>query len=179
MNKYLLDTNFFLDSSLRYYQNDFFQDFWKWLRHSAQKPSIKTIKKVKEELNRKNDFISNFIKEMSKDFFIDETKYLENYAQVIQASQDMDFNPSAKEQFAQAYRADAWLLAVAQRDNFIVVSNEKMPDKKEKKNIKIPRMCDKLGIKCIDIFDFIKEQKLEFCIKNMPHILEYTLFDLK
>lgn len=135
MNKYLLDSNFFLDSSLRYYQFDFFPDFWKWLKYSAQNPSIKTIKKVKEELSRKNDFISNFIKELPKDFFIDETKYLENYAKIIQASQDMDFNPSAKEKFAQAHRADAWLLAVAQRDNFIVVSNEKMPDKKKKRKI--------------------------------------------
>ena len=74
MNKYLLDTNFFLDSSLRYYQNDFFPDFWRWLRYAAQNPSIKTIKKVKEELNRKNDFISDFIKGMPKSFFIDETK---------------------------------------------------------------------------------------------------------
>lgn len=45
---------------------------------------------------------------------------------------------------------------------------KKMPDKKEKKNIKIPRMCYELDIECINIFDFIKEQKVEFCIKNMP-----------
>lgn len=176
MNKYLLDSNFFLDSSLRYYQFDFFPDFWNWIKYKTQNSSIKTIKKVKQELDKKDDFISGFIRELPKDFFIDEIKYLENYAQVIQSSQNMDFNPSAKEKFAQGHRADAWLLAVAQRDNFIVVSNEKMPNKKEKKNIKIPRMCVELKIQCIDIFDFIKEQKLEFCIKNMPHIRKDTLF---
>lgn len=37
-------------------------------------------------------------------------------------------------------------------------------------------MCDKLSIKCIDIFDFIKEQKLEFCIKNMANTPKDTLF---
>lgn len=178
MNKYLLDTNFFLDSSLRYYQNDFFPDFWRWLRYAAQNPSIKTIKKVKEELNRKNDFISDFIKGMPKSFFIDETKYLEKYKEVILASQEqeMDFNTSAQEKFAEINRADAWLLAVALADGFIIVSNEKIPDKKEKKNIKIPRMCDKLKIQCIDIFEFIKRQELEFSIKNMPDLPKDTLF---
>lgn len=175
MNKYLLDTNFFLDSSLRYYQNDFFPDFWKWLKYSAQKPSIRTIKRVKEELNRKNDFISNFIKGMPRDFFIDETKYLERYREVILTSQEMDFNPTAQEKFAEEHRADAWLLAVALTDDFIIVSNEKIPDKKEKKNIKIPRMCDKLKIPCIDIFEFIKKQGLEFSIKNMPNLPKDTL----
>lgn len=168
MNKYLLDTNFFLDSCLRYYQNDFFPDFWKWIKYSTQTTSIiRTIKKVKEELNKKDDFISDFIKGLPKDFFIDETRYLEYYGKVIRTSQTMEFNQPAKEKFAEKSRADAWLLAVASSDSFIIVSNEKMPDKKEKKNIKIPRMCNELNIRCIDIFDFIKEQNLEFSIKNM------------
>lgn len=176
MNKYLLDTNFFLDSSLRYYQFDFFSDFWEWIKYKSMQSSIKTIRKVKQELIKKDDFINNFIKTLPKNFFIDETKYLESYAQIIQISQNMNFNSTAKEVFAAAHRADAWLLAVAKKDNFIIVSNEKLPDKKEKKNIKIPRMCSELQIQCIDIFDFIKQQKLEFCIKNMPNIPKDTLF---
>lgn len=178
MSKYLLDSNFFLDSSLRYYQNDFFPDFWKWIRYGDKEFPIKTIKKVKEELNKKDDFINGFINELPKDFFIDEIKekYHKNYEEIIQKSQNMDFNSTAKEKFAEANRADAWLLAVALSDNFIIVSNEKMPDKKEKKNIKIPRMCDELKIKCINIFDFIKEQKIEFYIKNMLKIPKDTLF---
>ncbi|MDE5602486.1 MAG: DUF4411 family protein [Helicobacter sp.] len=176
MNKYLLDTNFFLDSSLRYYQNDFFSDFWKWLRYAAQNSSIKTIKKVKEELDRKKDFISKFIKEMSRNFFIDDREYLKKYGEVILTSQKMDFNPAAKEKFAEEHRADTWLLAVALADDFIIVSNEKISDKKEKKNIKIPRMCNELKIQCIDIFEFIKRQELEFSIKNMPDLPKDTLF---
>lgn len=175
MNRYLLDSNFFLDSSLRYYQFDFFPGFWGWIKYKAQNYSIKTIKKVRQELDKKDDFINGFIKELPKDFFIDETKYLENYAKIIQTSQNMDFNPSAKDRFAEIHRADAWLLAVAQKDNFIIVSNEKMPNKKEKKNVKIPRMCVELKIQGIDIFDFIKEQKLEFCIKNIPNTPKDTL----
>lgn len=176
MNKYLLDTNFFLDSSLRYYQNNFFPDFWRWIKYSAQKPSIKTIRKVKEELNKKDDFVSGFIKELPKNFFINEKEYLAYYGEVIQKSASMEFNQLAKEKFAEENRADAWLIAVALSDNFTIVSNEKIPDKKEKKNIKIPRMCKELKIQCIDIFDFIKEQNVEFSIKNMDFPKD-TLFD--
>lgn len=177
MNKYLLDANFFLDSSLRYYQNDFFPDFWRWIKYSAQKPSIKTIRKVKEELDKKDDFVSGFIKGLPKDFFINETKYLAHYGEVIQKSASMEFNQLAKEKFAEENRADAWLITVALSDNFTIVSNEKIPDKKEKKNIKIPRMCKELKIQCIDIFNFIKEQNLEFSIKNIPDLPKETLFD--
>ena len=166
--KYLLDSNFFLDSSLRYYQNDFFEDFWTWIGHIAKGQSVKSVEKVKQELSKKDDFISDFIKKLPKSFFINETKCLDSYKQVIEKSISMDFHSNAKEKFADEHRADAWLLAVALSDKYVIVSNEKMPDKKEKKNIKIPRMCDELDIECINIFDFIKEQKVEFCIKNMP-----------
>lgn len=167
--KYLLDSNFFLDSSLRYYQNDFFKDFWVWIKKRiANSQSIRSIKKVRQELSKKSDFVSDFVKELPKSFFIDEIKYLDSYRQVIKKSANMDFHSNAKEKFADEHRADAWLLAVALSDKYVIVSNEKIPDKKEKKNIKIPRMCYELDIKCINIFDFIKEQKVEFCIKNMP-----------
>ena len=167
MSKYLLDTNFFLDSSLKYYQNDFFQDFWEWIGYISQSPSVKTINKVKQELDKKDDFISDFIKSLPKEFFIDERNYIDAYAQIIQKSQNMNFNQSAKENFAKEHKADAWLIAVALKDGYTVVSNEKIPDKKEKKNIKIPRMCQELNIRCVNIFDFIKEQKVQFKIENI------------
>lgn len=53
MSKYLLDTNFFLDSSLKYYQNDFFQDFWEWIGYISQSQSVKTINKVKRSWIKK------------------------------------------------------------------------------------------------------------------------------
>lgn len=72
--------------------------------------------------------------------------------------------------FADKDKADAWLIAVAKQNNYTIVSNEKTPDKKERKEIKIPRMCNELNIKCIDIFNFIIEKKLKFKIEDMPKV---------
>ncbi|WP_281271170.1 DUF4411 family protein [Helicobacter didelphidarum] len=167
---------FFLDSSLRYYQNDFFPDFWIWLKIQSNTSHIKTIRKVKQELLSKKDFISNFINELPLSFFIDDKKYLSSYSQVIQTAQLMNFRQNAKEKFADANKADAWLIAVALQDNYTIVSNEKIPDKQERQNIKIPRMCNELNIECINIFDFIKEQKIIFYIKDLPQEPKQTLF---
>lgn len=175
MKKYLFDTNFFLDSDLRYYSHTFFGEFWDLVRHFGKKDNFKSIKKVKKELTQKDDWISEFAQTLPHNFFIDETKYMESYAKVIKHSQTLNVGDLAKERFADENKADAWLVAVALKDKYTIVSNEKFIDDKERKNIKIPRICKELKIECMDIFSFIEENNIEFGIKK-PKIPLEVLF---
>lgn len=176
MKKYLFDTNFFLDSHLRYYSHTFFNDFWELISYLSKKDNFKSIVKVKQELIIKDDWISGFIKNnLPKQFFINETKYGESYIQIINYSQNLNVREIAKEKFADDKRADAWLIAVALKDGYTIVSNEKIVDIKEKKNIKIPRVCQDFQIECIDIFSFIQDNEIEFGVKK-PNIPKESLF---
>lgn len=176
MKKYLFDTNFFLDADLRYYNHSFFNDFWKLIKFLSQKEEFKSIEKVKTELTTKNDWVSDFAKELPQQFFIDETKYTQSYREIINHSQNLNVSPLAKEMFADENKADAWLVAVALQSGYTIVSNEKFVDEKERKNIKIPRICKELKIECIDIFSFIEEYKIEFGVKK-PEIPKQSLFE--
>lgn len=175
MKKYLFDTNFFLDSDLRYYNHTFFAEFWNLIQYLSKKDSFRSIKKVKKELIAKEDWVSKFIKNLPQKFFIDETKYMESYIEVIKHSQNLSVNNLAKEKFADENKADAWLVAVALKNKYTIISNEKFIDNKERKHIKIPRICKELKIECMDIFNFIAENKFEFGIKK-PKILQEVLF---
>lgn len=175
MKRYLFDTNFFLDSALRYYSPTFFAEFWQLIQHLSKKDNFRSIGKVKKELIAKDDWISNFIKNLPRNFFINETKYLETYATVINHSQQLNVTDLAKEKFANENRADAWLVAVALKDRYSIVSNETIVDNKERKNIKIPRICQGLNIECINIFNFINENNIEFGVKK-PEIPQENLF---
>lgn len=100
---------------------------------------------------------------------------MENHIQIINYSQNLNVREIAKEKFADKKRADAWLIAVALKDGYTIVSNEKIVDIKEKKNIKIPRVCQDFQIECIDIFSFIQKNEIEFGIKK-PNIPKESLF---
>lgn len=178
MKKYLFDTNFFLDSDLRYYSHTFFNDFWEFISYYLSKQdNFKSIVKVKQELIAKDDWISDFVKnKLPKQFFINETKYGESYTQIINYSQNLDVRDTAKEKFADETRADAWLIAVALKDGYTIVSNEKIVDIKERKNIKIPRVCQYFQIECIDIFSFIQDNEIEFGVKK-PSRSKESLFE--
>lgn len=94
---------------------------------------------------------------------------------VINHSQQLNVTDLAKEKFADENRADAWLVAVALKDRYSIVSNETIIDNKERKNIKIPRICQGLNIECINIFNFINENNIEFGVKK-PKIPQENLF---
>lgn len=176
MKKCLFDTNFFLDADLRFYSHNFFNDFWELINFLSQKDEFRSIRKVKDELMKKKDWLSEFVKELPQKFFIDERKYMQSYGEVINYSQNLNVNSLAKEKFADENKADAWLVAVALQNGYTIVSNEKFVDAKEKKNIKIPRICKELKIECIDIFSFIEEYKIEFGTKK-PEIPQQSLFE--
>lgn len=50
-NKYLIDTNIFLESVHRFYAREICPGFWDWLEEVAKiNKNIKSIKKVREEI---------------------------------------------------------------------------------------------------------------------------------
>lgn len=59
--------------------------------------------------------------------------------------------------------ADPWVIAHAQAENAVVVTLEQKAVKSDQ--IKIPDVCKKERIECIDIYDLIKSLKIEFTAK--------------
>jgi hypothetical protein len=58
--------------------------------------------------------------------------------------------------------ADPWVIAHAMKAGACVVTKENLETALNSKRIKIPNVCQNLGIRCINDFDMIRELKVSF-----------------
>jgi len=59
---YVLDANVFIEAARRYYAFDVAPAFWNGLVHHAARGGIKSIDKIKQELERVSDDLADWIK---------------------------------------------------------------------------------------------------------------------
>ena len=154
MKKYCLDTNVFIEPWKRYYSPQFTKGYWELLKQCGKKNIVFATMEVKNEIKKVDDDLSKWVK--TSGFFRDPDesvqiflrKILEKYPRLVDTTKGRSM-------------ADPWVIAHAQSEEaFVVTTEQKAPTK-----IKIPDVCEKEGITCIDIYDFVKQLNIEFTAK--------------
>ena len=69
------------------------------------------------------------------------------------------FTAEAKEEFAQADNADAWLVAYSIVEGCVVVTHEQL-DPNVKRRIPMPNACQAFGVRCVDTFRMLRELRV-------------------
>jgi len=158
MNVYSLDTTVFITpykspTGKGYYHFDVVPHYWEWLENLAEKGEIFVASKVAEEIEVKGDklcewFKANKLKLVRND---NEPSVQEALGRVMECYGTIEAIQKAK--------ADPYVIAHALAgDDLIsdvtVVTEEKSSGSEQ--SLKIPDICDKLGIKHITIFEFLE-----------------------
>ena len=165
--KYLLDANIFIEASKRYYSFDIAPGFWKNIIKYDRAGVIFSVDRVKKELERKDDEIKTWIdSNLNNSFFVptDNPNIFKNYAQVQNwANSHSQFTDAAKSIFAQADEADAWLIATAITNSYVIVTEETIDRTISNKigNIKIPNVCENFKLEYINTFQMLRELQIE------------------
>lgn len=162
LDKYLLDTNVFLQAKFLFYRFDFCRGFWHWLESAHSAGLIFSVKKVKKELQQgdKDDLARLWAEAMPDSFFLDDVSDADvmlKYGNVISwSTSHTQYNQAAKDEFANFDIADAFLVAAALKHGFKIVSQEKhSPDSKKK--IFLPDAARAMGVDSILIFDLLSK----------------------
>lgn len=167
--KYLLDTSVLIEASKRYYAFDLAPTFWQHLTVQSQVGTISSIDKVKVEIDKRNKFLINWANNKFKRWestVTEDTK--QNYLKLIQWSvSNQRYSQNAKDQFANADKADAWLVAHALARRYIVVTEEVF-NKDIKNNIRIPNICLEFDVQYIDTFQMMR--KLGLVLSQIAHV---------
>ena len=152
--RYCLDTNIFIEAWNRFYSKDFTKGYWEILENLARKDIIFANIEVKKELEKVDDDLLKWVKDKSffKDINEDVQKYLKEILKKYEKLLDHSKGRSI---------ADSWVIAHAKVENATVVTLEKESEKPAER-LKIPDVCKRENIKCIDIYDFIRELNIEF-----------------
>lgn len=147
---YLLDTNIFITAKNEL-PMDVYPSFWQALSRLAANGSFKSIKKVEDEIRKGKDELVDWVdNNLPDDFFITEnTETLAALSSVsLWATMNQVYTPAAKMEFASV--ADSWIIAEALSQSITVITHE-TPDPLCRKRVKIPDVCNAVGVKFCDL----------------------------
>ena len=161
MKVYVVDSNFFINAHRAYYPLDVAHSFWNKVKELAEKGSIISIDKVKNEIfDRNDDFEAWCSANLPEDFFKSTDSVILEYSQVSNwaVSHSSHYLPNALNEFLDADEADAFLVAfsLADHSNRIIVTQEvSQPQRRNK--IKIPEPCNHFNVRYMPTMDMLRD----------------------
>jgi hypothetical protein len=160
---YVLDSDIFMTPAASYYAFDLVPRFWDVLVEEAQKGRIRSIDRVKDEIEKGRDKLAEWAKNHFQDFFYSTQSQdvLRQYQSLINwAKNQRQFSEAAKREFANSGNADAWLVAYAKVNGFTVVTFEKY-EAGARRRIKIPNVCEAFGVAWVDLFEMLRALRVK------------------
>lgn len=162
MTVYLLDSNVFIEAARRYYAFDLAPKFWEALLLNADLGQIRSIDRVKHELERGNDQLASWAREAFAEACAstDDTAVTRSFAEIMNWVQTQEqFSNAAKANFARG--ADGWLVAYARVHGCILVTHEVL-DLNTRRQVPIPNVCLGFGVPFIDTFEMLRALGIRF-----------------
>lgn len=159
--KFIVDSNVFLEAANTYYAFDRVPGFWSWLSTVMSDQQVRTIEPVRDEINYPKELVDWLDEQASRGVMIDisdpsvQAEYKDVVSWVIQQS----YGPQHVTAFLD--KADPWVIACAKTHGFVVVTQEQLAGPGTKK-IKIPNVCNALGVDCCSTFEMLSELNATF-----------------
>ena len=157
--KYCLDANVLIQAWQKYYSPRFCLDYWNLLSDFGKSGKIFLPQNVFEEITKTEDELTNWLK-TSKIPIKEVDGKVTNCLRDIYA-----VNPLHKylvDNTKQRSLADPWVIAHALNENACVVTKEEKVTAPNTNRIKIPNVCENMGIRWINDFDFVEELNIQF-----------------
>lgn len=165
--KFLIDTNSFIEPYNKYYPFDLAESFWKQLKHHIEIGNILLLDMVKDEIIKGEDELSEWLRSIDVaeiDHRVPEI--ILNYGEILQKIQDdLSYKETALENWSQETVADGWLIATAKANNYTIITFErkqKNPNTRNTfRNAKIPDVAEDFGVKVNDLYYLMRTLKIK------------------
>jgi len=154
---YCLDTNVFIEAWNKYYHKDFFDDYWRKLDDLAQAGEVFATEEVKREIDKVDDTLKEWLGERDYFFRNIDDKVQGYLAKVFKNPNHQRLVDATKQRSI----ADPWVIAHAMAEDAIVVTKEQF-ETNATKRIKIPNVCEAMGVDWIDDFEMVRRLGMQF-----------------
>ncbi len=156
---YLLDSNILIEAKNLYYSFDICPGYWEWVKYAHENGTLLTIEPVQDEILAKEDELSEWLKLCPADYFptIDDdcAKAMTEVSEWVIAQ---GFRESAVHAFLS--KADYFLVAYAKTHGHVIITKEVHSSGKTK--VKIPTVCQALGVRCTNVYDLMRDKGVSF-----------------
>ncbi len=158
-NKYCLDANVLIQAWQKYYNPKFCPDYWNVLIELGKLGKIFIPEMVNEEILRTEDDLSKWLKKSK----IPIIKISEPVTACLQSIYNTNLiHKTLVDSSKNRSLADPWVIAHALNENATVVTKEEKVTASNSNKIKIPNVCENMGIRWINDFQFIEEMNIIF-----------------
>jgi hypothetical protein len=157
--KYCLDANVLIQAWQNYYSPVFCPDYWKILNQLGSQDVIFLPQDVSDEITRTHDDLAVWLKNSNIPVYKKDGPVTLCLKNIYSVNPDHKFLVSENNKHS---LADPWVIAHAMNQNAIVVTKEIKDAIIKPVNIKIPHVCDNMGIRWIDDFQMVKELNIRF-----------------
>ena len=157
--KYCLDANVLIQAWQKYYSPKICPDYWSLLNRLGGEGRIFMPQMVSEEIIRTEDDLAEWLKSSKIPIHPIDGPVSECLKKIYEV------NPSHQYLVAnngQHSLADPWIIAHAINQNAAVVTKEIKDTFNNPTKIKIPHVCDNMGVRWIDDFKFVEEVGIQF-----------------
>ena len=160
VNRFLLDTNCFIESAHRWHPTAVFPGFWDGILAQNQAGILFTIDMVAKEI--RDSEIENWLKLHPTFILPPEQKVLDMFSSLVNwVQKNKYFDTAEKNEFYG--KADGWLVAYASVYQMTVVTQEERA-KPGSHQIKIPNLCEEMKVECINFPKLIKQLKFKLVL---------------
>ena len=152
---FALDSDCFMRSKREHYAPDICPGFWDALLKGFDDGNICSISQVKTELEKGNDAVADWAKQVNQDFFCSTSsaRVQKRFGSIAKWVQDSKYDTAAKSRFLSG--ADGWLVAFACDNDMQIVSYE-VSDPLSKQ-IKLPDVAASFNVKCVRPFQMLRK----------------------
>jgi predicted nucleic acid-binding protein len=157
--KYCLDANVLIQAWRYYYAPDICSDYWMLLNDLGKQGKIFIPSIVREEITRTDDDLAKWLKGCNIPVIAQNEQVGVCMKKIFAAnSSHIGLVDNVKGRSL----ADPWVIAHAMHDGATVVTKENKVTETKSAKIKIPNVCENMGVRCITDFEFITELKIRF-----------------
>ncbi len=157
-HRYCLDANVLINAWNQYYHRDFCPDYWTELKRFGFEQRVFLCEAVRDEITRSDDLLAAWVQASGIPVY----EVDGNVTQIVQRI----FTHDSRHEFLvdaskQRSMADPWVIAHAIDQQATVVTKENKEIQSPTK-VKIPNVCENMGVRWIDDFTMIRELRLRF-----------------
>ena len=161
---YSLDANVLIQAWQKYYSPKICPDYWDVLNELGKDGRIFLAEEIKEEITRTDDDLSAWLKSSSIPIRKTDGNVTGCWGNILAANNDHQYLVAEAKGRS---LGDPWVISHALDARAIVVTKEEFVRNYKPTKIKIPNVCDNMGIGWLNDFQFIEAVGLRFSC-NLP-----------
>jgi hypothetical protein len=161
---FIIDSNALITPYKFYYSFEIAPQFWNVVAKHIILKNVIILDKVFDEISSKDDLLGRWIKSIDnlEQISFKDSEIIDNYGKIMNYIGTSGFYSSiAFNAWAQANKADPWIIAAAMAYNYTVITfetfNQGLNVNHPSKIVKIPNVCQRFNIKCKDLFYMMHE----------------------